>query len=381
MPQGDHLDRGSYENLRAEARAIGRSALAAVNAGDAVRRHLVVPPRGRLRILGAGKAAAAMAEAAEGVLGERLAGGIVVVPDGYGRPLARVEVLFAGHPVPDSRSERAGRRLLSEVARSGPDDVWLGLWSGGGSALIEVPTDGWTVGGIALATRELVRLGLDIRQLNTERTRWSAIKGGGLARAGRGRWQNLVLSDVAGDDPALVASGPTVLPGDGTVVVGRLADALAGARREAFALRYATTVLDPEIAGEASEVGERLATAIRALPPGAPPFALLLGGEPVVTGVPDGVPGGRMQELALAAALGIEGRNAVVLALSTDGRDGTTDVSGALVDGSTVARGPGDARAALAAHESHRYLDAARDLLRDGPTGTNVRDLVIALVR
>jgi hydroxypyruvate reductase len=205
-----------------------------------------------------------------------------------------------------------------------------------------------------------------------------------------------VLSDVSGDDPALVGSGPAIRAVGGgpegphrnqhdhSAIIGSSATALEGARAEAFALRYATVVLDADLGGEARVAGERLARSIAALPDGAPPLALLLAGEPVVSGVPPGALGGRMQELALAAAAGISGRRAAILATSTDGRDGSADASGALVDGGTLerARSAGhDVQAALAAHTSTAVLAATGDLQRLGPTGTNVRDLVVALIR
>ncbi len=370
-------------SARDDALAIWAAALRAVDAEALVRRHLRVPEvAGRLRVLGAGKAAAAMARGAEAVLGDRLDGGVVVVKDGHELALARVEVWAASHPEPDARSEAAGRRFLAEVRAASPDDVFVGLWSGGGGALLEVPAEG-TLAALGAAVAERARAGADIAELNALRRSLSAIKGGRLADAGPARWIHLVLSDVAGDDPALVASGPAVRPGDGAVVIGRLADAVRGALDEAFALRWATTVLDPEVRGEAAEVGARLAAAVRALPGHAPPLCLVCAGEPVVTLGDAPGRGGRMQEAALAAAIGIEGTRAVVLCAGTDGTDGPTDAAGALVDGATAARirGAGlDPRAHLLAHDAYPALDAAGDLLRTGPTRTNVRDLMIAMV-
>jgi glycerate 2-kinase len=421
-------------DLRRDAERIGAAAMRAVAPGPLVRAHLGALPQvtGAVRVLGAGKAAAEMARAVEDVLGERLAGGIVVVPEGYDIPLDRVEVRIAAHPLPDARSEAAGRALLAAAAGASPEDLWIGLWSGGASALIEVPAPGWTLERIAADTRRRMTAGEPIAALNAARRDASAIKGGQLAAAGPGRWWNLVLSDVPGDDPSLVGSGPAigpvspapgplgpvspapgplgpvspapgplgpvspapgplgpVSPAPGPLgpwgthrIIGSSRDALEAARAEAFALRYAVVVLDAELSGEARDAGERLARAITALPSPSPPMALLLAGEPVVTGVPPGAVGGRMQELALAAAIGVEGADVAVLALATDGRDGSSDAAGALVDGGTVARGRRgglDPDAALAHHESTAFLAAAGDLLRPGPTRTNVRDLVVAL--
>lgn len=375
------------ERLRADALAIGRAALRAVDPEARARAALRVPEpvTGRIVLLGAGKAAAAMAAGVEAALGDRLDHGVVVVKDGHGRPLRRTEVLEASHPVPDARSVAAGERLLAEARALGPDDLLIGVWSGGGSALAEAPADGETLASIAAATRALLASGADIAEINAERVRRSRLKGGGLARACAARIVNLVLSDVAGDDPARVASGPAVRPGDGTALIGRLADAVKGAVDEAFALRYATTVLDPEVRGEASEVGARLATAARVLAEQdgyRPPMALFCAGEPVVTGPLHGL-GGRMQEAALSAARVLAGTDAVLLCLGTDGTDGPTDAAGALIDGGTwdriVAAGI-DPDRALRDHDAYPALDAAGDLVRTGPTGTNVRDLLVALI-
>lgn len=365
---------------REHAEQIARAALRAVDAGPLVSRwldqHTVEPDL----ILAAGKAAAPMARAALAALDRPPKGGLVVVPEGYDDdvppPLSR---LVTSHPLPDERSIAAGREALARVRAAGAAR-WLGLWSGGASAALELPAEGTTLEVIREQTALSMRAGEPIAELYARRCALSAIKGGKLARAG-GIWHNLVLSDVKGDEPALVGGGPAVLPGDGSAIIGSLSMALDAAKAEAFALRYATLVLDPEIAGEAASVGERLSAAIAASTPG-PPLALLLAGEPSVSGVPSGAVGGRMQELALAAAIAIEGLPAVVYALSTDGRDGNSPAGGALVDGSTAVamrEAKIDARAHLARHESFAALSAV-GATRQLSTQTNVRDLVIALV-
>lgn len=368
-------------SLRQDAVAIHRAALRAVDPRWRVAEHLRrAPLEGPVTVLALGKAAGTMAAGALDALGDRIRGGVVVVPDGPTPELAPLEVSTGSHPVPDERSLAAGRRLM-EVARSlGPTDVVVGLWSGGGSALAEVPMEGTSIDDIRRVTETALAGGAAISSLNARRVALSALKGGGLARATRARIVNLVLSDVAGDDPALVASGPAVLPGDGTVVIGCLRDALEAARREAWALRYATLVLDPEVSGEVREVVARLAAAVVALPPG-PPLALLLAGEPTVT-VRGRGSGGRMQALALGLAVALEGRDFTALCAGTDGRDGPTDAAGAVVDGGTAGRVRSaglDPRAALEDDDSHTALGAAGDLLVTGPTGTNVRDLVVLL--
>ncbi|MEZ4235485.1 MAG: DUF4147 domain-containing protein [Myxococcota bacterium] len=374
-----------WDALRRDAERIRAAAMRAADPAPRVRDALRELPDGggALRVLGAGKAAANMAAAAEAALGDRLDGGIVVVPEGHEVPLQRVEVRIGAHPVPDARSVAAGGALLAAARAAAPGDRFVGLWSGGASALVEVPQPGWTLEAIARETDRRLRAGDDIATINAARRTWSALKGGQLCRAGPGTWLNLVLFDVPGDDPALVGSGPAIGAGTRDVAVGSSADALAGAEGEAFALRYAVLVLDAELRGEARDAGERLARAVSALPAPHPPMALLLAGEPVVSGVPAGARGGRMQELALAAALALDGADAVVLALATDGRDGNSDATGALVDGGTAerARAAGvDPAAALAAHASNGALAASGDLRWSGPTGPNVRDLVVALI-
>ena len=297
--------------------------------------------------------------------------------------LERISVLVGAHPVPDARSVAAGRALLDAVRAASPDDLWIGLWSGGASALIEVPALGVTLDEIAAHTAARLRDGTPIATLNAERCARSAIKGGRLAAAGPGRWWNLVLSDVAGDDPALVGSGPAIAPDGQHRVIASSRTALDAAEAEAFALRYVPIVLDADLRGEARDAGARLARAIHALPRPGPPMALLLAGEPVVSGVPAGAEGGRMQELALAAATALEGVACAVLAFATDGLDGTGGAAGAVIDGGTAdrARRAGvDPVEALASHRSGLALRAAEDRLVTGPTGTNVRDVVVALV-
>ncbi len=373
------MHRDATARARAEGLAIWRAALAAVDPEALVRRHLVVPDGvGAVRVLGAGKAAAAMARGAEAVLGDRLAGGVVVVKDGHGLPLRRVEVLEAGHPDPDERSEAAGRRLLVEAGKAGVDDVIVGLWSGGGSALIEVPAEGHTLTGIRRSVAAKMAAGADIHALNDLRRSRSAIKGGKLAAASPARFVNLVLSDVAGDDPAVVASGPAVQPGDGSMVIGSLSVAVDGAAAAARDLGY-DVERGSEVVGEASAVGQALGRTARAVLPGR---CLLWAGEPVVTMGETAGRGGRMQEAALAAALAIEGSDVVVLCAGTDGTDGPTDAAGALVDGGTAGRirAAGlDPEAHLRGHDAYPALDAAGDLLRTGPTRTNVRDVMVAL--
>lgn len=366
---------------RRDAVAIHRAALRAVDPRWLVARHLRAHPvDGPVTVLALGKAAASMARGALEVLGDRVLGGVVVVPEGGALGVGGLEVWVGGHPVPDERSLRAGRRLLELAGTLTSSDVVLGLWSGGGSALAEVPADGTSLADIIDETNAMLARSAAIDVVNARRKELSALKGGGLARACSARFVNLVLSDVAGDDPALVASGPAVRSGDGTVVIGRLHDAVEGARREAWALRYATMVLDEDVRGEVRDAALRIAGALRAIPAG-PPMALLFAGEPTVT-VRGGGTGGRMQAAALTLALALEGQAWTVLCAGTDGRDGPTDAAGAIVDGGTCGRirAAGlDPATLLADDDSHTALRASGDLLITGPTGTNVRDMIVAL--
>jgi glycerate 2-kinase len=376
----------NLERLREDALAIHAAGLRAVDPVARVEQHLRAHPlpAGPVVLVGAGKAAGAMAAGAVRALGSAISHGCVVVPDAAAAPSLppAIRVLVGDHPVPTVRSLAAGRALLDTVRAVPAGTTLLGVWSGGASALAEVLREGVTLETLQAETGAWLREGVPIDVVNQRRRERSALKGGGLARATRGVFHNLVLSDVPGDDPAVVGSGPAVLPGDGSVVVGASIDALRGAKGEAFGLRYATVVLDSAVSGPARVLGERLAAAVRALPADSPPMCLLCAGEPTVE-VRGRGRGGRMQEAALAAAIGIEGLRAVVLCASTDGRDGPTDVAGALVDGTTAARlraARVDAIARLDDNDSHGALAAVGDLVRTGPTGTNVADLVVALI-
>lgn len=378
-------------SLRQDLERVYRAALAAVDAGTAVRRHLrrdgdrlwvgraCVPLGRRNVVLGAGKAAAAMAEAVEDLLGDRLDGGLVVVKYGHGVPLRRVRLREAGHPVPDAAGMAAAAEVEALARAAGPDDLVIVLLSGGGSALLPAPADGDLDRLVAL-TEDLLRGGADIHAINRVRRGADRLKGGGLARAiAPARHVTLALSDVLGDDPATLASGPTVPPGGPVapyVVVGSLATALDAAAAAARALGWPTERLEPLLTGEAREEGARIGRRLREHPG---PRCFVGGGEPVVT-VRGRGRGGRAQELALAAALELSGTDRALLAAGTDGTDGPTDAAGALVDGGTIGRGGPGALEHLDRNDSGTYLARAGDLWITGPTRTNVGDLVLGLV-
>lgn len=388
----------------------------------------------RVWIVGAGKAAAGMARGALEVLGDRVAGGVVTVPHGSAPALPRVEVWQAAHPVPDTGGLAAAVAALEVARGAGEDDLVLCLLSGGASALWPAPPAGVSLTELQAVTERLLRAGAPIGELNAVRRHLSRIAGGWLARAAHpARLVTLAVSDVVGSPPEDVGSGPTVpdpttyrdalevlrrrgvetppgvlarlqagdageapetpKPGDPALhraryhVVARGRDALSAAAREAEGLGYRATVVGDDVEGEAREVAREVAALARGAhaggEPARGPAAFLVGGETTVTVRGPGK-GGRNQELALAAALEIEGEPGVVVAaLGTDGRDGPTDAAGGMVDGRTVARGVARGlapREALDRNDSHTFLRATGDLIVTGPTGTNVGDVVLVLV-
>ena len=414
---------------RDAVRAIWEAALAAGDVTPLVRRHLHLDRRhARIFLLGAGKASGAMAAAAEEVAGDRVAGGFVVVKDGYGGHLRRVEIAEAGHPVPDARGLAASARLL-EVARSaGEGDLVLFLVSGGGSALTLAPAPPITLAEKQEVTRLLLASGAAIGELNAVRKHLSAFKGGQLARAAApAAVLTLALSDVIGDPLDVIASGPTApdpttfadalevlarrglsgrvppsvarrleagrageiqetpKPGDplfervANVVIGNNALVTDAAAATARRLGYRTDLATRELQGEARDVAREFVARARRLPPSA---CLIAGGETTVTVRRPGT-AGRCQEIALAAALALEPTDRItILAAGTDGTDGPTDATGAIVDAGSIARGSAagaDARRALADNDAYRFLRASDDLLVSGPTRTNLLDLYVAV--
>lgn len=364
------------------------------------RRVALTPPArsegARLRVIGIGKAADAMAA---GLLAALPAGfevdeALIVcsVPPAPGVLPAHWQVLAGDHPLPGERSLAAGRAVsaFADAARAG--DRHLVLLTGGASALCVAPIPGITLADKVAATRALMHAGAPIAELNALRRRLSTLKGGRLAARIEARGAavaTLAVSDVQGDDLAVIGSGPTVPdPTAGAAarveaaVVATLDDALAAlvAAGERCGLRVVPLgrSLYGEVAGHAAE----LAAQLRAVPRGAPTL-VVAGGEPVLRVQGDGV-GGRAQELALRVARGIAGLEGVtLLAAGTDGIDGPTAAAGGFADGGTAARIAAaglDMQALLARNDSHPALAAAGDLFVTGPTGTNVADVVVALV-
>lgn len=391
---------------------------------------LPAPPSGRTVVVGAGKASAAMAHALETHWTGEL-NGLVAVPTGYAVPCERVEVVEASHPVPDETGWRTAQRMLQAVRGLGPDDLVITLFSGGGSALLPLPAGAVTLNDKRGLTTQLLRSGATIGEINSVRKHLSAIKGGRLALAAApAPVVNLLISDVAGDDPAIIASGPalpdsssladarrvldkyglevpvtirehladpgneTPKPGDpklgpiSTRIVAsanQFLDAAAASLNDAGLPAF---ILSDALAGEAAQVALVQAAIAREIGlrgrPFAPPCVLLSGGETTVT-VRGGGSGGPNLEflLGLVVALG-DTSNIAALACDTDGSDGSSGVAGAVVRPDTSARAAAaglDARGALERNDSLAFFQALGDLVITGPTFNNVNDFRALVVR
>jgi hydroxypyruvate reductase len=422
--------------LGGKVEAIRAAALRAADAGAAVRRYLRcdgpllvagrrrvrMKPASRVWLVGLGKGAPAMAFAAAETLGSRLAGGIVTTLGDPAPIHPRLSVVACGHPLPTPGSVSAGELARDLLADARADDLLLALVSGGGSAMFELLEEQVTLDDLRTLNDLLIRSGAPVQEINTVRRTLSLVKGGGLARiAAPARTIGLVLSDIVGDPLSAVASGPTVLqtknPGEArrvlakyglwdgapaairaaldspllaspppartpspiNVLVGGNRDMVRAAHEEARRRGLRARLVTGRMQGEAREVGTKFARRLIRAPSGS---CLLMGGETTVT-VRGAGKGGRNQELALAAALELDGvRGVAVLALTSDGIDGPTDAAGALVDGATIARARESGfhpEAALASNDSYPLLNACGALLHTGPTGTNVGDLVVGL--
>jgi hydroxypyruvate reductase len=397
----------------------------------AIAANLPEPPKGRTVVIGAGKASAQMARAFELAWSGPIDSGLVVTRYGYGTPCERIEIVEAAHPVPDMAGYLAARRLMEKVSGLGHDDLVVALISGGGSALLPQPAAGLSFEDEQVVNEILLASGAPISVMNVIRNELSAIKGGRLAAlASPARVATLIVSDIPGDDPSLVASGPTVpltsgraearhlaalyrlkLPaaaeqllasdlnpapraGDprflhNTVrIIASAALSLEAAAAEARQAGLEAHILSDAIEGEARDVASVHAALAREIRtrnrPFAKPALLLSGGETTVTIRGDGR-GGRNAELLLAFALAIDGIDGITaLAADTDGIDGAGDNAGAVCDGHTAARMRAagiDPRRALANNDAYNAFRAVGGLLLTGPTGTNVNDFRAIIVR
>ncbi len=414
--------------IKAGLRGLFDAAIAAVDAARCVPPHLdgVTPPAGRTVAVGAGKASAAMAKAFEDHWPGPVSG-LVVTRYGHGVPCRQIEIIEAAHPVPDNASLDAGTRILALAQGLGRDDLLVGLFSGGASSLMAAPAPGISLGDKQAVHRALLASGAAISEINKVRRHLSAIKGGRLAAAAApARVLSLMISDVPGDDPAVISSGPTVadptslaearavlakyriaapvavtahLSGDGapavkltettkTIVVGTPGMALKAAVAEAERLGLAPVNLGDRIEGEARHVARTMAgmalAQSRAQSRNGPATVLISGGETTVTVKGQGR-GGRNGEFLLALALALDGAPGIwAIACDTDGIDGNGDNAGAMIGPDTLARARAaglDARAHLADNDAYGVFEKLGDLVITGPTRTNVNDFRAILIQ
>jgi len=389
----------------------------------------------RVVVVGAGKATAPMARAIEGILGSRLHSGLVIVKYGHGVSTKRIVVEEASHPIPDRAGVLAAKRLRSIAASLTDRDLLIVLLSGGASSLMPAPIHGITLADKQRVTRQLLRSGAEISEINSVRKHLSSLKGGRLAESTKATVVTLILSDVLGDDVSAIASGPTApdpTTYDGAVaclkrykiwsqvpravrdhlergrrgqipetpkarsavfrrvhneIIGNSRLALGSLMRIARKAGLRTVLLSMTMTGEARIVGAQFGALARKIidekRPVAKPCCLMAGGETTVT-VMGGGKGGRAQEFAVAAAKVIAGLpNVWVVAVGTDGTDGPTDVAGALVGGRTVAQADRlgiDLDSALSRNDTYPALKRLGSHIFTGPTGTNVNDLYLLFV-
>jgi hydroxypyruvate reductase len=346
-------------------------------------------PRGRVTVIGAGKAAASMAAIVEQQWGPPLEG-LVIVPDGHAADCDYIEVVEASHPVPDERGVAATRRILDLVSDLTAEDTVVCLLSGGGSSLLCAPAPGVTLEQKKSATVELLRSGAPIHEINARRRQLSAVKGGKLAEAcAPAHVMTLIISDVPGNDPSVVASGPTLVDAAGALdtdvrILATSDDALQAAALRALDLDV-TPYLLGDLAADARDLAvdhARLAVEIASGEgPVEPPCVILSGGETTVR-VTGGGRGGRNGEYGLALALALDGHPRIsALACDTDGIDGTGDNAGCLVFPDTLQRFPGDVGEVQATNDTYAFFEALGDLVMTGPTRTNVNDFRAILIR
>lgn len=416
-------------NPRALLRDLFDTAVASVSASHCLPPHLPAPPRGRTVVIGAGKAAAAMAQAVEANWQGELSG-LVVTRYGHGADCKRIEVVEAAHPVPDEAGARAAQRMVELVQGLGADDLVLCLISGGGSALLAAPAPGLTLADKQSVNKALLKSGASIGEMNCVRKHLSALKGGRLAlHCAPARVETLLISDIPGDDPTLIASGPTLpdattcadalaviakygievpanvrahlesgagetpKPGDARfeghrhVTLATAQQSLEAAAARARELGFEAHILSDCIEGEAREVAEVHAAIARQVAQRGQPFSkpcvLLSGGETTVTVRGKGR-GGRNAEFLLALAVALDGLPGVhAIAGDTDGIDGSEDNAGALLSPDTLTRAAArglNARAHLENNDGYGFFAGVDDLIVTGPTRTNVNDFRAILI-
>lgn len=368
----------------------------------------------RIRVIGAGKASARMAQALQHLLGTRIADGWINVPDGNAVRLRRIALHEAGHPIPDQRGVEGARRIAQIARDSSRRDLLICVISGGASALMPLPAPGVTLARKKEITRRLLASGANIHEINTVRKHMSAIKGGHLAAlAHPATIIALILSDVIGDNLSAIGSGPTapdsttcadaasVLKRYGipspplmetpkrpaavqNLIVGSNRQSIDIAAKKARELGYRPIVLSTTIDGETRDIARMHAALAReAIARGHRRICFLSGGETTVTIRGKGL-GGRNQEFVLAATIALEKTSgATIFSAGTDGIDGPTDAAGAIADSSTLLRASRlklDPRSFLDNNDSYRFFERLGGLVKTGPTGTNVMDVRILLV-
>jgi len=411
-----------------------KAALAAADPLQIVPSHLPKPPKGRTLVVGAGKAAASMASAVEKRWPKnKPLSGLVITRYGHGLPTKRIKVIEAGHPIPDASGEAAAKEIFGEVKKLTPDDLLLALISGGGSSLLSLPVAGLEMADLKAVTKELLLCGATIQEINTVRKHLSAIQGGRMAAACKAPVLALVISDVTGDDPTHIASGPcapdpttyddalaiiaryqvkapgavmgilqkgnegkleeTPKPGNSIFrkvenrVIATAHNSLVAAAKYFRKQGIKAVVLGDTITGEAREVAKvfgGLARQIRKYgDPWKPPVALISGGETTVTVRGNGR-GGRNSEFLLSLTMDLNGmENVYALSCGTDGSDGTENNAGALITPDTPKRAADrgvKAAKLLANNDSYSLFEALNDLVVTGPTRTNVNDIRVILV-
>ncbi len=435
---------------RSDLLKIVKSAIASVKPRDAILRHVSLHSNllsidedeigldvfKRIFVIGAGKAAGGMAAGLEKMLRGLIYDGVIATGKGPQPKLKHIELMESAHPIPNQSSLKAAEAALAMAGSLGADDLAICLLSGGASAMWTKPAGSLSLDDKIRTTRLLINCGADIAEINTVRKHLSSIKGGWLARAiYPARAITLAISDVIGDDPATIGSGPTVadrttyrdalsviekynltaeipaailkhlnmglngslpetpkpgdadLPSNDFFVIASNRQALEAAEKAARKLGYNAYIYPKAISGEAKDAGRTLARLAAGVldkkEPVYPPAAIIFGGETTVTIMGNGK-GGRNQELALAAAIEIDGRSDIAFAsIGTDGIDGPTDAAGAVVDGSTINRGERIGLSAmdhLRANDSYTFFRELGDLVQTGPTGTNVMDIQIAII-
>ena len=410
-------------------------ALAAADPLQIVPRHLPKPPKGRTLVVGAGKAAASMAFAVEKHWPKnKPLSGLVITRYGHGLPTQHIKVIEAGHPIPDASGEAAAKEIFEEVKKLGADDLLLALISGGGSSLLSLPVAGLNMTDLKAVTKQLLLCGATIQEINTVRKHLSVIQGGRMVAACKAPVRALIISDVTGDDPTHIASGPcspdpttyhdalaiitryqveapqsvmdilrkgksgsleeTPKPGDSIFrkaenrVIATAHNSLVVAAKYFRKQGVKAAVLGDTITGEAREVAKVFGGLARQIhkygEPWKPPVALISGGETTVTVRGNGR-GGRNTEFLLSLALDLNGlKNVYALSCGTDGSDGTGDNAGAIITPDTLQRAgklnlPADR--ILTNNDSYSFFDALDDLVMTGATRTNVNDFRVLMVR